>query len=106
VAMGLAMGAENTVFEENGEVRIGLTYMTGALVKVGQRLAVALTGGDRWGWTPFLLLWAGLVAGGVAGALSFPRLGLASLWLAAGAAAVLALAAALITPGDGTSTKA
>ena len=38
-AMALAMGAENAVFEREGEVHIGLTYMTGTLVKFGQRLA-------------------------------------------------------------------
>jgi len=100
VAMGLAMGAENAVFEENGDIRIGLTYMTGTLVKLGQRIAAAFLGGDRWAWTPYLLLWAGLALGALAGALSYPRLGLESLWLAAGAAATLALAAALIGPGE------
>ena len=39
-----AMGAENTTFERDGEVSIGLTYMTGTLVKLGQRLAGVLTG--------------------------------------------------------------
>ena len=34
--LALAMGAQNTVFAENGEVRVGLTYMTGALVKFGR----------------------------------------------------------------------
>ncbi|RYF92413.1 MAG: DUF1275 domain-containing protein, partial [Caulobacteraceae bacterium] len=37
-AMALAMGAENAVFEREGEVHIGLTYMTGTLVKLGQHL--------------------------------------------------------------------
>lgn len=63
IPMVLAMGAENTVFAEDGEVRIGLTYMTGALVKMGKRLTAALVGGDRFGWAPFLLLWSGLLAG-------------------------------------------
>ncbi|WP_122465249.1 DUF1275 family protein [Brevundimonas lutea] len=49
IAMALAMGAENAVFELNGEVRIGLTYMTGTLVKLGQRITAALLGGDRFG---------------------------------------------------------
>ncbi len=100
VAMGLAMGAENAVFEENGDVRIGLTYMTGTLVKLGQRIAAAVLGGDRWAWTPYLLLWSGLLIGAIAGALSYPPLGLASLWLAAGAAAVLALVATVLGSGE------
>jgi uncharacterized membrane protein YoaK (UPF0700 family) len=44
-----AMGAENTTFERDGEVSIGLTYMTGTLVKLGQRIARALTGGAEDG---------------------------------------------------------
>jgi uncharacterized membrane protein YoaK (UPF0700 family) len=97
-AMALAMGAENAVFEENGDIRIGLTYMTGTLVKVGQRLAVAVNGGSRFGWAPYLLLWAGLVSGAVAGAMSYPHLGMASLWIAACAAAALAAAAQALGP--------
>ena len=47
-AMVLAMGLENTVFQVEGGSGLGLTYMTGALVKVGQLAAAALTGGRRW----------------------------------------------------------
>lgn len=98
VAMALAMGAENAVFELNGEVRIGLTYMTGTLVKLGQKITAALLGGDRFGWTPYLFLWMGLAAGGVAGALTFSRLGAGGLWIAAAVAGALALAATRMGP--------
>jgi uncharacterized membrane protein YoaK (UPF0700 family) len=91
-AMVLAMGAENAVFQRNGDVGVGLTYMTGALVKAGQRIAAALTGGDRWAWAPFALLWAGLSLGGAVGASSYLRFGIAALWAAAGVVAVLAAA--------------
>lgn len=91
--MILAMGMENAVFLRNGEVVVGLTYMTGALVKVGHRLADAALGGPRFAWFPYLLLWAGLVAGGIVGALTFERIGLQSLWLAALWAGGLAAAA-------------
>jgi uncharacterized membrane protein YoaK (UPF0700 family) len=96
VAMGLAVGAENAVFEEDGEVRIGLTYMTGTLVKVGQRLAAALRGGPAFAWASYLGLWAGLVTGGALGAVSYPHLGLGALWIAAAVAATLAGASAAI----------
>lgn len=81
VPLAMAMGAENMVFERDGEVRIGLTYMTGTLVKVGQRIASALAGGPRWDWLPFALLWAGLILGGAAGAVAYARLGLGALWV-------------------------
>ena len=63
-AIVMAMGLENAVFQIEGGGGLGLTYVTGALVKVGQYLAVAVTGGDRLGWVPNFLLWAALVAGG------------------------------------------
>jgi uncharacterized membrane protein YoaK (UPF0700 family) len=94
MAMAMAMGAENAVFERDGEVRIGLTYMTGTLVKLGQRLSAALLGGDRLAWLPYLLLWLGLVLGACAGAAIYPYLGLSGLWIAAGVAAALAVVTA------------
>lgn len=98
VAMALAMGAENAVFEQDGEVRIGLTYMTGTLVKLGQRLAAAMLGGDRLGWMPYFMLWLGLAGGGVAGAVAYGVLGINTLWIAVAAAAACATAAALMGP--------
>ena len=91
MAMVLAMGAENAVFEHDGELHIGLTYMTGTLVKFGQRLATAIMGGPRFAFVSYGLLWAGLVVGAVAGAASFSWLGLASLWPAATIAGIFAI---------------
>ena len=88
--MAAAMGAENAVFAANGEVRIGLTYMTGTLVKLGQRITEALLGRNRFGWGPDLKLWLGLVLGGLGGALTYRAVGLDGLWGAAIAAAALA----------------
>jgi uncharacterized membrane protein YoaK (UPF0700 family) len=96
IAMALAMGAENAVFEREGEVHIGLTYMTGTLVKLGQHLLNALLGGDRWAWRSYLLLWLGLTAGALVGALLHPWLGLGALWIAAAAAALFTVTAARI----------
>lgn len=84
-----AMGAENGVFADGGDA-LGLTYMTGALVKIGQRLASAMKGGPRLGWLPYALLWTGLIAGGVAGGLAHAGLGLHALWPAAVLALLLA----------------
>lgn len=85
-----AMGAENTTFERDGEVAIGLTYMTGTLVKLGQRIARALTGGPRMDWLPYAMLWLGLAAGAITGAVLWPHTGLGGLWLAAAWAVMLA----------------
>jgi uncharacterized membrane protein YoaK (UPF0700 family) len=96
LATAFAMGSENTVFEADGEVRISLTYMTGNLVKIGQRLAGVMMGRGRWTWLPFLALWLAMLGGAVAGATLWPVLGLAGLWVAAGAALLLAFASATI----------
>lgn len=94
-AMALAMGAENALFEQDGEVRIGLTYMTGTLVKLGQRLAGALRGGDPWAWTAYLVQWLSLAAGALVGAACYPAFGIAALWLPIFALILLAVAAPL-----------
>jgi uncharacterized membrane protein YoaK (UPF0700 family) len=88
-AIVLAMGLENAVFQIEGGGGLGVTYVTGALVKVGQLAAAALTGGARWGWVPNLLLWAALVAGSACGALAYYWISLAAIWFAAGSALVL-----------------
>ena len=88
--MAVAMGAANNVFVREGEVSIGVTYMTGTLVKFGQRLAGCLLGEKESNWRPYLMLWLGLVAGAIFGAAAFGWWGLHATWLAAGFCAVLA----------------
>jgi uncharacterized membrane protein YoaK (UPF0700 family) len=88
-AIVLAMGLENAVFQIGGGAGLGLTYITGALVKVGQSLAAALTGGSRFGWVPNLLLWAALVAGSALGALGYHWINLNAIWFAAATALAL-----------------
>ena len=94
-AIVMAMGMENAVFQIDGGAGLGLTYVTGALVKVGQHLAVALTGGPRLGWVTNLLLWAALAAGAVGGGAAYHWINLAAIWFAAvwalGLAALCAL---------------
>jgi uncharacterized membrane protein YoaK (UPF0700 family) len=100
-AMVLAMGLENAVFQIRGGAGLGLTYVTGALVKIGQLAAMALTGGPRWAWVPNLLLWAALVAGSFCGALAYGRINLAAIWFAAGAALALSAMVVFLTPSRG-----
>lgn len=99
--LAVAMGAENGVFSRDGEVSIGLTYMTGSLVRIGQKLTAALTGGGpAFGWFPYLVLWLGFASGVVLGGRAQQTIGDNALWVAAGAAGVLALLLALLTHGD------
>ncbi len=91
LAMAFAMGAENTVFQRDGEIAFGLTYMTGTLVKLGQRIAHAFFGEPVLAGLPYLLLWLGLLCGGVSGVLLYQAYGLQCLWLAVLCAAILTL---------------
>ncbi|WP_404710043.1 YoaK family protein [Sphingomonas sp. MMS24-J13] len=96
--LAAAMGAENAVFQRDGEVSIGVTYMTGTLVKFGQRLAAAFMGGPRWSWAPYLALWCSLTLGAVIGTIVYVRFGLAAIWAPAGVTGLLAAYAAVIGP--------
>ncbi|WP_256128025.1 YoaK family protein [Arthrobacter sp. SDTb3-6] len=82
--MALAMGAENVIFERDGEVSIGLTYMTGTLVKMGQRMAAALAGEDRLGWVRYLFLWLSLTMGSIVGGFAYFAFNLNALWVSVG----------------------
>ena len=87
----MAMGAINTLFEKDGEVSVALTYMTGTLVRMGQQMAKAITGGPRLGWVRYLLLWSGLVCGALTGAFFYSQYGFAAIWLSAVQAGVILL---------------
>lgn len=92
----LAMGALNNTFQRDGEVSVGLTYMTGALVRFAQGLAARIAGTGGEGWANWLLLWLGLALGAVAGAYSVLAWPTAALWLVSGWSLVLVLAAWLL----------
>ena len=95
--LAVAMGAENGVFNRDGEVTIGVTYMTGSLVRMAQKLGAALMGEpDRWGWVPYLALWIGFVAGAVSGAAAHLQWSWNALWLAALVSAGLTAAIARV----------
>ena len=90
--LAAAMGVVNVSYTRSGEVSLGLTYMTGTLVKLGQALGGAIiglaTGSDRGTyrllWTRYALLWLMITVGSLGGVLAYLRLGLGSLWIVAG----------------------
>ena len=99
-----AMGMENGVFARDGEVAIGVSYMTGSLVRMAQRLAGTLMGDPaRWAFVPHLALWLGFAVGVVLGAKVGVAAADAALWIAAIAAGGLTLVAAGLTRGRGPS---
>lgn len=101
-----AMGAMNAVFLNNGEVSIGLTYMTGTLVKAGQQFVEGLAGGKKWLWLRNLSLWTALAAGGVIGALMHRLIGGGwAMWLATGIVAVVTVATIVIRQIESVSQE-
>ena len=93
-ALVLAMGAANTAPSGNRTQGVGLTYMTGALVRLGQALGERLGGSSPGEWRGFLLLWSSLLAGAVCGAVVTLHAPAWPLWIGAGMAAALAVLAA------------
>jgi uncharacterized membrane protein YoaK (UPF0700 family) len=92
----LAMGALNNAFSRDGEVAVGVTYMTGALVRFAQGLAARLMSQRSEGAGASLMLWSSLAAGAVAGASATSIIPALAPWLPVVAVLVLLLAAGRI----------
>ena len=97
--LAVAMGAENAVRRrEGGGARMGLTYVTGTLVELGERLAGALMGRARPGtWMGPALMLGGFIAGAVLGGIKFLTDPLGALAIAVGAGVALTLLLAALT---------
>lgn len=93
--VAFAMGAVNSTFAHDGGLPVGLTYMTGTLVRVGQSLAMLPTRGHRLDWLPYALHWLALILGATLGAIAQRTFGLEALWLSAVAMCALAIASPL-----------
>lgn len=91
-ALALGMGAVNTVFERGGEVRFGITYVTGGLVRAGTGIASGILGRADREWPSYLLLWAFFVSGTIAGAVAYGPPPNQTLAAAAAFAFILAIA--------------
>lgn len=87
-ASAMAMGIANNVFVRDGEVSVGVTYMTGALVRFGQGVAARLAGEPLASTRGYGLLWSALALGALCGG----ALCLAAPLWAASLAALAALA--------------
>ncbi|MBJ8340722.1 DUF1275 domain-containing protein [Antrihabitans sp. YC3-6] len=81
--MAVAMGAQNSVFERDGQATIGLTFVTGTLVKLGQSVSRLIDGERSVVGLRYFALWSGLAAGTVVGAVTYLWIGLSALWFAA-----------------------
>ncbi len=81
----LAMGASNTIFRRDGEVSIGVTYMTGTLVSSGTGWRTPPSAETAWPGSLDMLLWLALVSGGILGSgFCYARSPAGSIWIASG----------------------
>src|SRR5699024_4965970 len=90
-----ATGAINGTFTRRGEVTVGLTYMTGTLVKLGQSLASAIAVPSAVylaRFVRYLGLWAAIAIGSLLAGLAYTIMGLAAIWLVVAALTVLVFA--------------
>lgn len=91
----LAMGALNNTLQQ-GDAPVALTYMTGALVRIGQALAAIARGRPQPGLGAFLALWVSLASGAALGAAAYLGIGVACLGIAVAVGALLTLGGWLI----------
>jgi uncharacterized membrane protein YoaK (UPF0700 family) len=63
----LAMGVANNVFVRDSEVTVGVTYMTGALVRFGQGVAARMARQSLPATRGYGLLWSALALGAAVG---------------------------------------
>ncbi|WP_022870501.1 YoaK family protein [Yaniella halotolerans] len=90
-----ATGAINGTFTRRGEVTVGLTYMTGTLVKMGQALASAMALQSSvylFRFLRYLVLWGAIAVGSLIGGWSYLQFGIAAIWLTVAAMTVLSIA--------------
>lgn len=81
LTLSIGVGTMNSIFERKGEVAIPLTYMTGTLVKMGQRFVDAFFDGKHIVWILHLSLWVSLSIGSIAGALTYHHLHFSAVYI-------------------------
>lgn len=87
-----AMGFQNASVHHADGIGVALTYVTGTLVSIGRSLARAVCRQGPWrAAVPYLLLWIGLVGGGLGGGAAARMFEPAAMVVAAGTASIFAI---------------
>ncbi|MGV4793678.1 DUF1275 family protein [Rhizobium sp. F40D2] len=94
--IAFAMGMVNAAVEHIEGLPIGLTYVTGALSRLGRGIGRWIIGDRHIEWTIQIVPWGGMMLGAIAGAVLTRLTGAHALWLVSLFAMVLALAAVFI----------
>ncbi|WP_229685313.1 YoaK family protein [Pseudomonas asuensis] len=96
IAAVLAMGMINAAVEQVNGQSVGLTYVTGALSRLGRGLGRWLLGARHPDWLMQATPWIGMLGGAIVGAWLQHHLGLMALFASSGWAALIGLASLLI----------
>jgi uncharacterized membrane protein YoaK (UPF0700 family) len=90
----IAMGLQNVTARRVSEPGVGITFVTGTLVRLGQALAGAARGGEGMASLVPALTWLAMAAGAVGGAAAHVALGSVALAIPAVCAALATVLAA------------
>ncbi|MGP6169925.1 YoaK family protein [Microbacterium sp. A196] len=81
-------GLTSSVLAADTDVKVGLTYVTGTLVKAAHQLVAGIGTPHPWSWLSTAGFWFVLAVGAALGGIAFHGLGTTSLWIAAAMAVV------------------
>jgi len=91
-----AMGLQNATAGRLTKAGLGITFVTGSLVRLGQGCASALRGGPAFEWLLPALTWLAMMAGATGGGATYATLGPLALAVPALCVAAIAVVAAVI----------
>ncbi|WLP92701.1 YoaK family protein [Gordonia sp. NB41Y] len=88
VLIALAGGLISSALSAGTDVHVGLTYVTGTLVKAAHQLAAGIGTEHPWSWLSTVGYWFSFAVGAALGGLAFRGFGAQALWIAVGLAVV------------------
>lgn len=91
VLLALVGGLMNSALAPHSNVTVGVTYITGTLVKAAHQLVAGFATPQRWAWLVPFGFWLMFMLGALCGAIAFYSWNAGALWVAAAAALVACL---------------
>ncbi|MGV9858203.1 YoaK family protein [Gordonia sp. NPDC003425] len=92
ILVAISGGMINTTLSRSSDIHVGLTYVTGTLVKAAQQLVYGIRTDTPWQWVGTLFAWLVFAGGATAGGIGYRTLGLSAMWIAvAGLVVAIAL---------------
>lgn len=80
--MAIVGGMTSSALASNSDVKVGLSYVTGTLVKSAHDLVSGIGSRHPWAWLRSIRFWFVFAVGALLGGLAYHALHLASMWIA------------------------